>query len=266
MARHHDPIITLSEEDGVRYLHFGSEWVQGAMKLSRPESLHLDYLQRMMAWLLFLDGHQDILQLGLGAGSLTRFTHRRLPASRTLVVERSEEVIEVAHHWFGLPQEDARLQIVAGDAGAFVADPAQRDRFGVIQVDLYDEQAQGPVLDSERFYRRCHRALRSPGVLVVNLFGWREAFTRSLDRLNTMFGGRVIAMPPTPAGNRIVLAFKGPPLSVSVEQLARRAALIERSCQLRGAVHDWLQALKVPIAASPSARAARTDRTATWSI
>ena len=28
--------VDISEEAGVRYLHFGSDWVQGAMRIARP--------------------------------------------------------------------------------------------------------------------------------------------------------------------------------------------------------------------------------------
>ena len=74
-----DPPITLSEQDGVRYLHFGSEWVQGTMAIGRPWHIEIDYVAQMMAWLLFLDPPKRILQLGLGAGALTRWCWSRLP-------------------------------------------------------------------------------------------------------------------------------------------------------------------------------------------
>ena len=45
--------IDISEENGVRYLHFGSEWVQGAMRIRRPYALELAYTREMMAPLLF---------------------------------------------------------------------------------------------------------------------------------------------------------------------------------------------------------------------
>jgi len=35
-SRRLSPQVTLSEEDGVRYLHFGTVWVQGAMRIGRP--------------------------------------------------------------------------------------------------------------------------------------------------------------------------------------------------------------------------------------
>ena len=68
-----DTGITLSEEDGVRYLHFGSPWVQGAMRIARPWALEIDYVRDMMAWLLFLAPPGRILQLGLGAAALTKY-------------------------------------------------------------------------------------------------------------------------------------------------------------------------------------------------
>ena len=43
--------VNLSEHDGVRYLHLGTEWVQGSMRIDAPFELDLDYVQRMMAWL-----------------------------------------------------------------------------------------------------------------------------------------------------------------------------------------------------------------------
>src|SRR5690606_497005 len=44
-----EPQIAVSDERGVRYLHFGTVWVQGAMRLSRPWDIELDYLRHMMA-------------------------------------------------------------------------------------------------------------------------------------------------------------------------------------------------------------------------
>ena len=73
--------IDISEESGVRYLHFGSEWVQGAMRIRKPDALELDYTREMMAGLLLRDAPwpRRVLLIGLGAGSLTKFIHRCSP-------------------------------------------------------------------------------------------------------------------------------------------------------------------------------------------
>ena len=43
--------VDISEDGGVRNLHFGSEWIQGAMRIARPWSLELAYTREMMAGL-----------------------------------------------------------------------------------------------------------------------------------------------------------------------------------------------------------------------
>src|SRR5260370_13616642 len=45
--------VTFSEEGCVRYLHFGTEWVQGAMRITQPDHIELEYAQQMLACLLF---------------------------------------------------------------------------------------------------------------------------------------------------------------------------------------------------------------------
>ncbi len=71
--------IEIREARGVRTLHFGSDWVQGAMRMSRPYDLELAYTREMMAALLLSPGWpalpRRILQIAFGAGSLTRFIH-----------------------------------------------------------------------------------------------------------------------------------------------------------------------------------------------
>src|SRR5580698_3414131 len=79
--------VTFSEEGGVRYLHFGTEWVQGAMRLRQPDRIELEYAQQMMGWLLFVDAPAKVVQLGLGSAALTKFSYRFLPKTRTEAVE-----------------------------------------------------------------------------------------------------------------------------------------------------------------------------------
>jgi spermidine synthase len=94
--------VTFSEEGGVRFLHFGTEWVQGAMRISKPLHIELEYAQQMMAWLLFLETPERIVQLGLGTGALTKFSHRFLPHAKVEAVELNPAVIVAARTMFAL--------------------------------------------------------------------------------------------------------------------------------------------------------------------
>jgi spermidine synthase len=93
--------IDISEESGVRYLHFGSDWVQGAMRIRKPDALELEYTREMMAGLLLRDAVA-------GPGAADR-PGRRLagqvrpspPARSALtVVEIAPEVHAVARQFF----------------------------------------------------------------------------------------------------------------------------------------------------------------------
>ncbi|GAB1580018.1 spermidine synthase [Bordetella petrii] len=220
---------TLSEADGIRYLHFGTEWIQGAMRIKAPAELVLEYTAQMMAWLLFLEPPREddasIGLLGLGAGSLARFClkHTRSPL---VAVEWNPQVTAVCQMFFRLPAT-ARLAVRHQDAAAWVADPRNAGRCPVLMVDLYDASARGPVRDSVAFYRDCRRVLGEVGVLSVNLFGRHESFGRNIDNLRAAFDDRIVLLPEIDAGNQIVLAFTGPPLAITPAQLLARAEVVE---------------------------------------
>ncbi len=112
--------VTLSEQDGVRYLHFGTEWVQGAMRLRKPDWLELEYAQQMMAWMLFAETPQHIAQLGLGTAALTKFCYRYFPQTRVTSIELNPSVITLCASMFKLPPNDERLSVMEMDAMEFV--------------------------------------------------------------------------------------------------------------------------------------------------
>ncbi|QPF73014.1 spermidine synthase [Roseateles sp. DAIF2] len=237
---------TLSEYDGVRFLHLDSIWVQGAMRIRKPQQLELEYVQRMMAWLLWRDtaalreGH--VAQLGLGAAALTRFSHKVLRMPHTTAVEINPTVIAACRSWFHLPEDDARLSVVNADAGAWIADPQRLQSLAVLNVDLYDHDAASPVLDDEAFYAACRGALEEGGLMTVNLFGRAASFARSATRIARVFGSdQVWSLAPTKEGNTIVVAARGVAVPER-EELERRAANIESQYQLPA--RKWLRLVR----------------------
>jgi spermidine synthase len=228
--------VTFSEQGGVRYLHFGTEWVQGAMRLRKPDWIELEYAQQMMAWLLFLEPASrpdfHIAQFGLGAASLTKFCHRYCTDARVTAVELNPSVVVAARSMFGLPQDDERLRVLEMDAFDFAASPDNAASLDVLQVDLYDATARGPVLDSVGFYRACRRLLKAPGVMTINLFGDHSSFPRNIVRICEAFDDRVLVFPEVHDGNVIAIAFNGPPLSVSWDDMEARARELQKTMGL----------------------------------
>lgn len=231
--------MTFSEIGDVRYLHFGTPWVQGAMNLRRPFKLELEYARQMMAYLLFIDQPREVAQLGMGCASLTKFTYKYLPNTTSTVVELNPDVIAAAYAMFRLPT-DARIEVVEGDAAQWVA--TQSDAFDVLQIDLYDASARGPVCDSVEFYGHCVRALKENGMATINLFGDHPSFEKNIRHLATAFDGRVFALPEIHEGNRIALAFKGAPVIHEWAELYARADTVKSEYGL--AAKRWVSAVK----------------------
>lgn len=234
-----DPII--SESQGVRYLHFNSEWIQGAMRVSRPEKLEFEYTQQMMSWLLFLapPADREIGILGLGAGSLTRFCQHHFD-SDIVTVEWNPQVTALCESAFALRLNNA-CRVEHQDAHDWVLDLYNENRCSVLMIDLYDYTAQGPVCSSAEFYRGCRQVCRDLGVVTINLFGHHSSFRRNLRHIRRAFDDRILLFPETEDGNRIVLAFTGPGLTVEQTALAERAKRVQSLYRLPAT--GWLRTL-----------------------
>ncbi|MEJ7929228.1 spermidine synthase [Ramlibacter sp. AN1015] len=208
------PEVNFSEHAGVRYLHLGTEWIQGSMRLDAPFDIDLEYVQRMMAWLLFVPldsvATRHAMQLGLGAAALTKFCRKKL-RMRTTAIELNPQVVAACRMWFKLPADDARLSVVLADAAEVVAHPHWRGQIDALQVDLYDHEAAAPVLDSAQFYADCRQLLTGEGCMAVNLFGRSSSYERSLEQIVAAFGAAAVwAFKPTREGNTVVLALRTP--------------------------------------------------------
>ncbi|MFO1323935.1 MAG: spermidine synthase [Burkholderiales bacterium] len=215
--------IDVSEEAGVRYLHFGSRWIQGAMRVRRPHALELDYTRDMMFPLLLRDGGwpRTVLTIGLGAASLTRFLHRHRPRAAQTVVEIEPAVIHAARHHFALPAEGPRLRIEIADGVDYVA--ASSREFDLILVDGYDAHGRTGALDALPFYCNCLARLSDRGVLAANLLTRNHGIRGSLDRVRAAFAGRALALPKCESGNVVIVAAGGDPVERPGAELTERA-------------------------------------------
>ncbi len=222
-----NPPIDISEERGVRYLHFGSEWIQGAMRIARPWSLELDYTREMMLALLLRPQPgwpRSALMVGLGAASLPKFLFRHRPAAKLTVVEISPNVVAAARQYFRLP-DDPRLRILLADGADYVANTKRR--FDLILVDAFDADAHAGFFNTELFYRLCRARLTAQGLLVVNLLRRGRSVQAGSVALRDAFDGRIAALPATEGGNTIVFANAGKPLRTTPAATAELAARLK---------------------------------------
>ncbi len=239
------PEVNFSDEGDIRHLHLDSIWIQGSMRIDAPLDLVHEYIQRMMAWLLFVDPEsvaaRQAVQLGLGAASLTKFCHKMLQM-KTTAIELNPQVVAACRGWFKLPQDNSRLQVVLADAEQEIKQARWVGAVDALQVDLYDQEAAGPVLDSPDFYADCRNALTDDGCMTVNLFGRSSSFQRSVNNMATAFGDDALwSFKATREGNTVVLAQRTPKRPART-LLLERADTIQRQWGLPAT--KWLRAFK----------------------
>jgi spermidine synthase len=225
--------IEISERAGVRYLHFSADWIQGAMRVQRPNALELAYTREMMVGLLLREPPcpRNALLIGLGAGSLVKFIYRHFPETKITVVEINPQVEIVARLHFKLPDDPLRLRVVIGDGARFMRHE-DGERYDYIFVDGFDENGKAGVLDTEPFYRACRARLTFEGLLSVNLLGRNRGFAASQDRIAAAFDDRSILFPSCDSGNAVVFARGETPVDIGLEELLERAESTRRQTGL----------------------------------
>ncbi|MES2129402.1 MAG: spermidine synthase [Pseudomonadota bacterium] len=242
-SRYHQPghpPATITEFKGVRFLHLGTSWVQGAMRLAKPDAIELEYVQMMMMWMLFLEQPRHIVQLGLGSAALTKFCYGRFPQARVTAIELNPNVIAIDRARFGLPPNDARLDVREMDALDFVLDAANHGKVDVLQVDLYDEEARGPVLDTPEFYQGCYDCLSADGIMTTNVFGDFSNYDKNLQAMEMVFDA-VVWLPEVHDANIVVIAFKNAP-QIDFSVLYERAGAIKKQMNLPA--KSWVNGFK----------------------
>ncbi len=220
--------VDISEEAGVRRLHFGSDWVQGAMRIARPWSLELSYTREMMSGLLLreaADWPRRALLIGLGAGSLAKFLYRYRPDCRITVIEINPQVEFVARQYFKLPDDPRRLDVRLGCGADFVLGGSEP--YDYLLVDGFDADGRAGPLDTLPFYQACRARLSDDGLFCTNLLGRSRGYAASVRRIDEAFAGAIAVFPSCDSGNTIAFATGGTPVDVDLDTLRRRAAALK---------------------------------------
>lgn len=225
--------VEVSEEAGVRTLHFGSPWIQGAMRIARPYALELEYTRELMLPLLLRGGRswpRRVLQVGLGAASITKFLYRNRPRAKLTVVEIEPKVVAVARQCFKLPDDPKRITIEIGDGVEYVA--ASEDEYDLVVVDGFDAKARTGKLESIEFYRNARRRLVEGGLVAANILSRPRGRQAAVTKLAEAFEGRTFLLPPCEGGNTIAIAATGGLVDRSAPELANAARELKREAGL----------------------------------
>ena len=227
--------ILISEHNGYRTLHFGNEWVQGRMRISRPAELALGYAEDMTAALLFSPPPKQIYVAGLGIGALPRWALANIGETlkKLDIVELREEVTWLCSNSFPLPLDDKRIKLTINDAAKEIA-LRPDSSFDWIWVDCYDGRGSVGALESAAFYEQAHRVLKRNGVLIANMWSSVPRYIPGVKRLAKVFGHNIMLLPSVATENVIAIAVKStkPLPDLESAELRVRAKVLTKTYKL----------------------------------
>jgi spermidine synthase len=127
---------------------------------------------------------RSALILGLGGGTLARLILEKYPKARIVGYEIDEEVLKIAHEFFGL---DSRVDIRLEDGRRALKEPG---RFDLIVVDLYLGQTLPSFASSKVFLQGIKKKLTPKGQAIFNhipMFEGKENLTQFEKNLKEIF-------------------------------------------------------------------------------
>jgi len=227
-------VIEVVDTDGVRALHFGSHSRQSTMRLDEPNQLHSLYARAMMGLLLFNDKPEDILMIGLGGGTITKFLLHQFSDCKIKVIEFRNSVLKVARSHFDMPL-DPRLKIKIGCGGEYISKQSKlsEEKHDLIVIDAYDHEGMALEVSSENFFDGCRTLLKDDGLLAINLWGTnKELFQQVTWNMGRVFKWKILFLPVRKRGNVIGFAFRENAKKYTMKELKAKANQLEQQYQI----------------------------------
>ncbi|HEY8498461.1 MAG TPA: fused MFS/spermidine synthase [Limnochordales bacterium] len=248
---HH--ILVVDDPTGVRYLKFDDSW-QSAMDRERPQELVFWYTRYFHLAMALVPDARRALMVGLGGGSVPKNFLATYPALEMDVAELDPEVVQVAHRFFAVPQDEPRLRIATEDGRLFVR--RSPTRYDVIFLDAYFAHSIPFHLATLEFFQELKQRLAPGGVVASNIIGALSGrhsllFRSMLKSMQAVFGTVYVLPVGSTSGsatdpvqrNIIVLATDQPPLSPQAFQ--ERVAELERQGRLPAGSSIYARSLVV---------------------
>ena len=169
-------------------------------------------LKKALQELPFNEHHQNILVLGMGAGSIVDTIRNDFHSNAAItLVEIDQVIIDIAEKEFGI-RDFSNIQIIAQDAVQFVAE--NNDQYDLVVVDLFSGDRIPEKFTEIAFVKHLARILEKNGQLIFNTifdtfdelalnqlihsieqYGFQTQLLRKVDGSNNIILGKKTQLP-----------------------------------------------------------------------
>jgi spermidine synthase len=239
--------LSVVQDADTRYLRFDNS-LQSAMYRDDPYRTRFRYTDFFHLGIAYNPNADDVLFIGLGAGSSEKRMWRDFPELRLHAVELDPVVVDAAHRYFDVPRDDPRLRIDVGDGRQFLA--RNEKRWDVIVIDAFFADAVPFHLVTQEFLELARSRLAPGGVIVTNAIGSIEGagsrLFRSIYRTYRTTFPTVVVHPAILAGDEGDETFRNLILVATEGAAPQRTFLLQRWHDIRSE-HPSAPALDRPI-------------------
>lgn len=159
--------VTVTDENGVRVMRFGTGARQTAVIVGKPQHLELEYTKATMAALAMVNNPKRVLIVGLGGGAIPAFLRHHYPKLIIDAVDIDPVVVDMAKRHFNF-REDARMKAFVGDGRKFIEDG--KHRWDIIILDAFSGSAIPKHLATRQFLEAVKAKLAPGGVVAANIW------------------------------------------------------------------------------------------------
>ncbi|WP_409348105.1 spermidine synthase [Paenibacillus gyeongsangnamensis] len=146
-----------------RWLQFSDDAVQGAIDLSNPKRIVMEYPRAMIHFMEFYrPAFDNVFVIGHGIGTIAG----HYPEKRFTVAEIDGKVVELSKAFFGYEKEN----VMIGDGRRILSEEAP-DTFDYIILDAFNKKGTPSHLTTVEFFKMTSEKLRSHGSIMMNLMG-----------------------------------------------------------------------------------------------
>ncbi|MDP6391190.1 MAG: fused MFS/spermidine synthase [Alphaproteobacteria bacterium] len=194
-------------------------YMESRINTADPLELPFQYTRVMTVGLAYPQRVENILMIGLGGGSTTKYIKHFMPDIDFSVVEVDPKVIKLAKQYFGI-RESGSYKVIEADGRVFLA--RNKQAFDIIMLDAYRGWFVPFHLLTREFYSLVKRRLSSEGVVVLNVEPSTMLYNSAIATMADVFENvETFAS----GGNVVVIGYSGTPKSI--EGLRERARLLQ---------------------------------------
>lgn len=183
--------------------------VQSVVDLEDSTCFTLNYIKQILLFQLFMGECRNVLIVGLGGGSLTRYFYTRFPESKIVSLESNKDMVEANLQHLKTPQDD-RSEIVL-EKGQDYADRmvTENVEFDLIISDVFNDNDSGfsvaAGVNTPEYFSNLKRLLSKDGLLMVNTLFQKRSFRKVI---SDVFDGGVMNLSYSKGlGNDVLMAY-----------------------------------------------------------